>query len=460
MSLSSYLTTNDITVQEINNKNNIYDFNGGKNYILNGIIVDDIKYNFHPFDYNITYPSSKYLLITFIPKYNISYFKIRVDLRGQIYNLSESYTIHSLHINSLLNNAGPYYFIINSDKEYKSVNITFKTNKYINYLEYDELADKFSSFKFGKIIRPINTNSSYNEMISSFLLYSSSLSKNNNNIIFKLEHSNFSYILVHYDFYYAYNKNIYFGNKGNSFYLFKGNEYNFKAYSSSRNISIEIALSNIYDLPFSYLMIKEYDSKNDYVASTTKYLFTKVKNGKLILTFNHYLYYGSSYLLIHVIPNENVPNFDIKLNYNNYYPSSNNDNTKMNIYSNHKKIKKPLIIAMIAVPILIVIIIIIIFCYKCKKNSNHLKLDNIKQNNEVYSVNDSLKNNEVEQPYYNNQKEDFQSYREFNDYSYNKNQNDLYMFPYDQEYGGQNRNAQQYINPPNNNQNLGNFSIY
>jgi len=298
-------------------------------------------------------------------------------------------------------------------------------------------------------------------MISSFLLYSSSLSKNNNNIIFKLEHSNFSYILVHYDFYYAYNKNIYFGNKGNSFYLFKGNEYNFKAFSSSRNISIEIALSNIYDLPFSYLMIKEYDSKNDYVASTTKYLFTKVKNGKLILTFNHYLYYGSSYLLIHVIPNENVPNFDIKLNYNNYYPSSNNDNTKMNTYSNHKKIKKPFIIAMIAVPILIVIIIIIIFCYKCKKNSNHLKLDNIKQNNEVYSVNDSLKNNEVEQPYYNNQKkEDFQSYREFNDYSYNKNQNDLYMFPYDQEYGGQNRNAQQYINPPNNNQNLGNFSIY
>ena len=98
-----------------------------------------------------------------------------------------------------------------------------------------------------------------------------------------------------------------------------------------------------------------------------------------------------------------------------------------------------------------------------QKNSNHLNdlnIDNVKQNNDVYSVNDSIKNNEVEQPYYNNHQEDFQSYREFNDYSYNKNQNDLYMFPYNQEYGGQNRNAQQYINPPNNNQNLGNFSIY
>ena len=113
-------------------------------------------------------------------------------------------------------------------------------------------------------------------------------------------------------------------------------------------------------------MIKEYDSKNEYVASTTKYLFTTVKNGKLILTFNHYLYYLSSYLLIHVIPLENVPNFDIKLNYNNYYSSSNNGNTKKNTYFNYKKIKKPIIIAMIAVLILIVIIIIIIICYKCK----------------------------------------------------------------------------------------------
>ena len=34
------------------------------------------------------------------------------------------------------------------------------------------------------------------------------------------------------------------------------------------------------------------------------------------------------------------------------------------------------------------------------------------------------------------------------------------MFPYDQAYGGQNRNDQQYFNPPNNNQNIGNFSIY
>ena len=192
MSLSSYLTTNDITVQEINNKNNIFDFNGDKTYILNGIIVDDIKYNFHPFDYNITYPSSKYLLLKFIPKYNISYFKIRVDLRGQIYNLSKSYSSRSLYLNS----TGPYYFIIKSDEEYNSVNISFKTNKYINYLEYDELTDKFSSFKFGKIIRPKNTKSNNNEMISSFLYGSSSISKKDNIIIFKLENLNFSYLYI------------------------------------------------------------------------------------------------------------------------------------------------------------------------------------------------------------------------------------------------------------------------
>ena len=118
---------------------------------------------------------------------------------------------------------------------------------------------------------------------------------------------------------------------------------------------------------------------------------------------------------------------------------------------------------MIIAPILIVIIIIIIICYKCKKNSNYLKelnLDNLNQNNDVYSINDSTKNNECEQPYYNNHQKNHQSYQEFNDYSYNnKNSND-YMFPYDQEYGGQNRNDQQYLNPPNNNQNLGNFSIY
>ena len=67
MSLSSYITTNDITVQEINNKNNIYDFNGGKTYKLNGVIIDAIEYNFHPFEYNIIYPSSKYLLLKFKP---------------------------------------------------------------------------------------------------------------------------------------------------------------------------------------------------------------------------------------------------------------------------------------------------------------------------------------------------------------------------------------------------------
>ena len=116
---------------------------------------------------------------------------------------------------------------------------------------------------------------------------------------------------------------------------------------------------------------------------------------------------------------------------------------------------------MIAAPILIAIIIIIIICYKCKKNSNYLNelnLDNLNQNNDVYSIIDSIKNNEDEQPYYNNQQEDHHSYQEFNDYSYNKNKND-YMFPYDQSYGGQNRYDQQYLNPPNNNQNLVNSTI-
>ena len=118
---------------------------------------------------------------------------------------------------------------------------------------------------------------------------------------------------------------------------------------------------------------------------------------------------------------------------------------------------------MITVPILIVLIIIIIICYKCKKNSknlNELSLDNLNQKiDDVYSINDSIKNDEGEQPYSNNKQKDFKSYQEINDYSYNKNDSNVYMFPYDQPYGGQNRNDQQYFNSQNNNQNLGNFTI-
>jgi hypothetical protein len=270
MSLSNYLTNNDITVQEISNKNNIFDFNGGKTYALKGSIINDVIYNFNPLDYMLTYPSSKYLLLNFIPKYNISNFSIRVELRGKIYNLSKSYSSTSLNIYYV----GPYYFILKSNEEYKSVNVSFKTNKFIDYLEYDELADKFSSVKFGKKVSLINKKSGYNEFISSFLCDFSSLSKIDKTIIFKLEPLNSSNIYVQYDFNYIYNKSIYIGNYGNIFNLVKGNEYNFKAYASSRNISIEITFSNIYnnDLPFNYFIIKEYinSNSNSYIKRTTK----------------------------------------------------------------------------------------------------------------------------------------------------------------------------------------------
>ena len=94
--------------------------------------------------------------------------------------------------------------------------------------------------------------------------------------------------------------------------------------------------SNI--LPFKYVIIKEYSSskyENYYhIRSSNKTFSRTVNNGKYTLTFNHSLYYYSTYFLIQILPDENIPNFDIKLN----YLYTNNDNTpKKSTYSNYKK---------------------------------------------------------------------------------------------------------------------------
>ena len=464
--LSSSLSTNYnyITAQEIKNKDNIFDFNNDKTYTLSAFITNKVKYNFNPIEYTIVNPSSKYLLLNFIPKNNISSFSIKVDIKGEIYNISKNFARRIYNSNSDI----PYYFILESNEEYHSVNIAFKSNIFINYLEYYELADKFSSIKFNYSIWLRNDYAyNNNEKHSSFLYNFDSTYNKDKKIIFKLDSLNFNYLDINFDFYYIINKTINFGNNIQLFNLVKGNKYFFKSYSSEKNINIIMTLNDKYMysniLPFKYLIIKEYSSSKYenyyYIRSSNKTISKTINNGKYTLTCSHSLYYYSAYLLIQVIPNENIPNFNIKIN--NLY--INNGNTQKTSSTSYKKKNKPFIIAMIIVPILIVIIIIIIICYKCKKNSNQLNelnLDNLNKNNDVYSINDSIKNNEDEQPNYNNHQEDHQSYQEFNDYSYNKNQNDIYMFPYDQAYGGQNRNDQQYFNPPNNNQNIGNFSIY
>ena len=451
MNLSSSLANNNsITVQEIKNKDNISDFINGKTYI--------IKYNFYPIVYTLTYPSSKYLLLNYIPKYNISYFSIIVDLKGEIYTLSKNFTKRIYNLNS--NN--PFYFILESNEEYNFVNISFKSNNFISSLDYCELTDKSSSVKFYKSINLLNTNINNKEIIATILYYFDSISSKYKIIIYKLPPLKFSFLNVQSNFYYMINNTIYFRNNTQVYNLVKGNIYIFKSYSSNKNINITITLNEKYSyiLPFNYLLIKEYSSSKydiyNYARSSNKSFSRIVKNGKLFLTCNHSLYYYSSYLLIQIIPNENVPNFDIKLN----YLSNNNDNTQKSAYSNYKSKNKSFIIAMIVASILIVsfFIIIIFYKYKKKKYINELNITNLNQNKDAHLINEPIKNNEDELPYYNNQQEDHQSYQEFNDYSYNKNSND-YMSPYDQAYRGQNRNDQQYFNFPNNNQNLGNFTI-
>ena len=446
MSLSSYLTDNSITVQEIKDKYNIGLYNNVKSYKLNGIIRDDILYKFNPINYTVIYPSSKYLLLTFIPKYNVSNFYIKVGLSGIIYKLSKSLSSSNLYLN--VNSSENYYFMLECDENYKSLNISFKWNNNINYLEYYRLNNNLSPAIYNNSIRLINKRYNYYKITSS-LLFNLTSFFSKETIIFNLKPSNSGYLEFQYNFFYKY-YNLNFGNLGQRFDLVKGNEYNFKTYSPSRNINIEIRLKNqyTYTLPFKYFKIKEYSSSSYYSSiKTSEKSFTRTfKNGEFIFTCNHYLSsYSYSYLLIQILPNEDVPNFDIKLN-NIYNSNSNSKNNNINNskYSNNKRKNKLFIIAMIVVPILIVLIIIIIICYKCKKNShylNELNLDNLDQNNNVYSINDSLKNNEDEEPY--NKHEDFQSYQEINDYSYNKNNSNEYMFPYDQPYGGQNRNDDQ-----------------
>ena len=447
MSLSSYLTDNYITVQEIKNKDNFGSSNNGNGsiYKLNGIIRNDNLYKFNPVNYTVIYPSSKYLLLTFIPQYNVSNFYIKVGLSGIIYKLSKSSS--SSNLNIYVNSDETYYFKVEFDDNYKSLNISFKDNNYINYLYYYELSNNNSPVKNYNSIRLINKRINYNKIIS-YILYNFT-SNNKKDIIFKLEPSNFgynkiNYLYIQYDFLYKY-YNLKFGYQGQTFNLVKGNEYNFKACSSSININIEIRLKYHYSytLPFNYFKIKEYSSSGyySYIRSSEISFIRTYKNGEFIYTCDHQLYsYYYSYLLIQILPNKDIPNFDIKLN---YIYNSNNNNINNSNYSNNKRKNKIFIITMIVVPILIVIIIIIIICYKCKKNShlNELNLDNLDQNNNVYSINDSLKNNEDEQSY--NKHEDFQSYQEINDYSYNKNNSNDYMFPYDQPYGGRNRNDDQ-----------------
>ena len=465
MSLSSHLTYNYINVQEIKDKENIGVYSSGNTYNLNGIIRDGILYKFNPINYTVTHPSSNYLFVTFIPKYNVSFFSIRVSLRGIIYKLS----ISSSYLNLYVNPDEIYYFMIESNKNYKSLNISFKGDNYINHLDYYEFVNNFSSVQFYNSFRLINKRYNYNKMISSLLYNFTSFNKKEKAIIFKLEPSNFDYLEVQYDFFYIFNDILKIDNQRQTFSLVKGNEYNFKTYSSSKKIKIEIILKYEYTdiLPFNYFIIKEYSSSSYYnLLQTSEKSFTReVKNGEIIYACNHYLSYTFGYLLIQILPYENIPNFNIKLN--NIYNYNNNDNTQKNkySYSNNKRKNKLFIITMIVVPILIVVIIIIIICYKCKKNSHNLdelNLDKLNQNNDIYSINDSLKNNEgeqPEQPYNNNKHEDFQSYQEINDFSYNKNNSNDYMFPYDQPYDWQNRNDQQYYNSPNNNQNLGNYTI-
>ena len=455
MSLSSYLEDNYITVQENTYKDNFNNYNNISNYKLNGIIIDDILYKSNPIYYTTTYPSSKYLILNFIPKYNISNFSIKVELSGQKFNLIKNCTSGYFYLSS----GGPYYLILDTIDEYKSVNLSFKSNNYINSLQYCELVNRYSPVKFDKTVRLVN-KIYYNGMTSSFYYEFDPIKVRPQTIIFKLETSSFNNIDVQYDFYYIYTNSINLGNNGKLFNLVKGNEYRFKSYSSTRDLNITITLNDKYNkiLPFNYLILKEYSYSNNQNLrrSSNISLSRTVKNGKLILTCNKYLYNYYEYLLIQILPNENVPDFDIKLNYFDYTSIQNTkNNTQKSVFSKNKN--KSFIIIMIAVPILIAIIIIIIICYKCKKNSNYLNelnLDNLNQNNAVYSINDSIKNNEDE----HNQQEDHHSYQEFNDYSYNKNTND-YMFPYDQSYGGLNRYDQQYLDPPNNNQNLVNSTI-
>ena len=457
MNLSSYITDNYITVEEIKNKDYFMVYNNANIYKFNNKTRNNII-----FSYNVTCPSSNYLLITFKPKYNVPYFSIRVDLTGKIYKLYKSFS--SSYLNLSVNPDENYYFMVESDENYKSLNISFKGYNFINYLDYYGLLNNFSSVNYYNSIRLINKEYNYHEMISSILFNFISLNKKDKAIIFKLKPSNFDYLEVQYDFYFIYTNNLKIDNQRQTFKLVKGNEYIFKFCSTSRKINIEIRLKHKYTniLPFDYFIIKQFNSinyKNYNLLHTSNKTFTRtVKDGEIIYTCDHYLIYLFGYLLIQLSPYENIPIFDIKLNYIN----NNNQKTKYS-YSNNIRKNKLFIIAMITVPILIVLIIIIIICYKYKKNSknlNELNSDNLNQkNDDVYSINDSIKNNEDEEPYNHNNKEDFHAYQEINDYSYNKNNSNVYMFPYDQPYGGQNKNDKQYFNSQNNNQNLGNFTI-
>jgi hypothetical protein len=227
--LSPSLSTNyNFTAQEINNKDNIFDFNNNKTYILNGMITNKVKYNFYPVDYMIINPSSKYLLLNFIPTNNISSFSIKVDIKGEIYPLYKNFTSRIYNSNSYV----PIYFILESNEEYNYVNISFKSNTYIKYLYFCELKDNFSSAKFFNLIELVNEDINKKEKISSLLYNSFSTNNKNKKIIFKFDLFNFNYLDVHCDFYYIINNTIYFGNNKQLFNLVKGNKYFFKSYSS------------------------------------------------------------------------------------------------------------------------------------------------------------------------------------------------------------------------------------
>lgn len=166
ISLPSALSKNYVTVKEIQNKDYIFNHNYYETFTLYKYFNDkNIKYNLHNITHMIEYPTSKYLLLNFIPKNNISNFSISVDLKGKFYTLSNNFSINfdNLEYDNL------YYFILEPKGEYISANISFKTNSSIYFIPCYEILHNFTSISSKTSY--LENNKQNNDIISSLFLF-------------------------------------------------------------------------------------------------------------------------------------------------------------------------------------------------------------------------------------------------------------------------------------------------
>ena len=271
------------------------------------------------FTYLVNNSNTKYIVLTFTPKYNLNYIAVNINAEGGGYDLSNG---EEKNITNLKSGISYFFFLpINQfQSAFINFNMSYMSSEPFTYLYIYEYSSRSPSSYIKNSSQSFSTTIKNNELTSSFtylvnyyntkyIALNFTPNYNLNYIIGKIDIKNHTYKLS----YNGEKQTIYNLNSQNKYYLLI-------KMNNKREIKVTLTMNYDYSNPLSFLYIYElkdyYDGLDSYSNKENKSITIDNKNSQSIISFTYTTSNSNiEYLVLEITPNYDITSMESEFEY-------------------------------------------------------------------------------------------------------------------------------------------------